>query len=716
MVNTLIQFKITNRIERVLWIDGANSIAITIDINNNDWPRYTNISDIIFDIESEEAIVIKDDPWARVIKEEEINVKDKEKRDRAWEMISIIADNSQEPHIFMPQVRAESIKRVSEKYGISSKTVCKYLKRYWQRGKNTTALLPDYYSCGGKGKSKTAGEVKLGRPKKFRDVLGTGVNISEEDKRIFRIALTKYYYNNKQNHLTTTYELMRREFYSEDYKINNGIIVPILKPSSEVPSFNQLKYFFYKERDLRREISSRRSSKIYLQENRAILGSALEATAPGSVYMIDATVADVYLVSRYNHNMVIGRPVVYLVMDEFSSFIVGLYIGLEGPSWVGSMMALANSAMDKVSFCKKYQVDIFKEEWNSQYLPDSILADRGEMESNMVENMISSLHIKISNTASFRGDEKSLIERFFRTTNTYIKPFIPGVISEDFKTRGGKDYRLDGKLDIFQFTQIIIKIILYHNNHSWLKNYNREEMMINDDIELIPAKLWNWGIANRAGKLRSVPEDIVKLNLLPESLATITERGIKFHKMYFSSQEAMVRKDFERARNFGSWKVKVSYDPRDISNIYIRSEDGRSFEKCFLLEHQERYLNKTLEEIEYLLQYEKLQEQINRDSALQSKSDLISDIEEIVNNATKETNLAQINGESKKKKIENIRENRRSEKMVNRRDEVFVLGKEENEQGQVIPINKINEEESSTQDDIDILRKLQRERLNGKNK
>jgi transposase InsO family protein len=106
---------------------------------------------------------------------------------------------------------------------------------------------------------------------------------------------------------------------------------------------------------LKKEISLRRSAKKYEQENRPIMGSSTaEALGPGSIYQIDATVADVYLVSQFNRNWIIGRPVVYGVIDVFSRLVTGIYIGLEGPSWIGAMMALANAAMDKVEFCRNY--------------------------------------------------------------------------------------------------------------------------------------------------------------------------------------------------------------------------------------------------------------------------------------------------------------------------------------------------------------------------
>lgn len=90
--------------------------------------------------------------------------------------------------------------------------------------------------------------------------------------------------------------------------------------------------------------------------------SAAETWGPGARYQIDATLADVYLVSRLKRDR-IGRPVLYIVIDVFSRMIVGIYVGLEGPSWVGAMMALANTAADKVAYCRQFGREIELEDW-----------------------------------------------------------------------------------------------------------------------------------------------------------------------------------------------------------------------------------------------------------------------------------------------------------------------------------------------------------------
>ncbi len=70
---------------------------------------------------------------------------------------------------------------------------------------------------------------------------------------------------------------------------------------------------------------------------------------PGAKYQIDATVGDIYLVSQFDRSDIIGRPVMYFVMDSYSRMVTGMYVGLEGPSWAGAMMAIENAASDKVA-------------------------------------------------------------------------------------------------------------------------------------------------------------------------------------------------------------------------------------------------------------------------------------------------------------------------------------------------------------------------------
>ncbi|MFV2050851.1 Mu transposase C-terminal domain-containing protein [Metabacillus sp. YM-086] len=715
VVNNLISFTTSGNekvVERVLWLNKAHDYGYFINIYSTSLPYERNISDVEDGLNNGSIFIVEKDPFRRLINEKDIPEKHLSLRDGSWEIIKDIV--KLEPLVYHTTERRKLILKKCEVHKVHESTVIRYLKKYWQRGKTKNALLPDYFLCGGKGKEKKASEVKRGRPRKHGQVTGEGINIDENIKKVFRSAINKHYYSSTEKSLTLTYELMLKEYFSLDSKVKGNVEIPVIKPYGELPSLNQFRYWFEKERDIKKEISQRKGRKNYEQNHRAIIGeSTTEALGPGAIYQIDATIGDLYLLSRFNRDWIIGRPVIYSVMDVYSRMIVGLYIGLEGPSWAGAMMALANAASDKVSFCREFGIEIEKHEWPVAHLPESILADRGELEGSKVDPLINNFGIKVLNTPSYRADLKGIIEQQFRVTNTRTKAFLPGAV-KPIKERGDRDYRLEAQLDIYQFTQVIIKCVLYHNNQHYLTNYQREEMMVEDEIESIPIQLWEWGINNKSGKLRHAPEDVVKLNLMPTGKATVTAKGIVYKGLLYGSKQSLKERWFEKARNRGTWKVEISYDPRNMDYLYLRDENGLGFDKCFLLEHQQRYKGKVVEEINYLLEYEKQKERQHKEKTIQSKVDLNTEIEEIVKQAKMETSQKQTDASSKRSRLGSIRENRAVEKVIQREEEAFELDKVNIEDSKVVPFMQSDSNEFMGDTGFDLLLRKQKEALNKK--
>jgi len=421
---------------------------------------------------------------------------------------------------------------------------------------------------------------------------------------------------------------------------------------------------------------ARKGQKQYDLNHRAILGkSDLEIRGPGAQYQIDATVGDIYLVSQFDRANIIGRPVIYFIIDVFSRIVAGMYVGLEGPSWTGAMMALANAASDKVAYCAEYGIQITFDEWPCCHIPDTILADRGEMESKSVETLINALNIRVDNTPAFRADMKGIVEQFFNTTNTKTMVFLPGHVKPDMAQRGGKDYRLDAKLDIRQFTKIIIQCVLNHNAH-FLEGYDRTEGMIADNVEPIPVNLWNWGIAHCSGRLRSVPENMIKLFLMPADKALVTGKGIRFKGLQYLSERAVAEQWFERARAKGSYQVDISYDPRDMSRIYVRNVDGALFDQCFLADWEAKWRGKSWDEVSQQQAEDRALLHRSKNRELQSRVDLNTEIEKVIREAEQMATQTVIPS-SKKGRISDIRQNRAEEKEAIRKDEAFVLGEPE---------------------------------------
>jgi hypothetical protein len=716
-INDIISIEEANgekQLERILWIDEGNVICYTIHLENKKTkPIKRKISDLQ-QLHDEQLITfINQDPYGFIYQhEEQLTDKSKELRDYRWDFIKNIVNR--EPEIYECEGLAPLIQLAIKESRKHKRFVYKYLRQYWQRGKTKNALLPDFQNCGGNIKKY---ENKTGRKRKFESIIGEGIIITDEIKRIFAVSVKRFYHTVKKRNLSTTYNLMLKNFFVADYRYENGVKKPILVDKSQRPTLKQLRYWYEKTYQSEEKLRKRKGNRKYELEDRAVLGTSVgELYGPGTKFQIDATVADVYLVSSFNRNWIIGRPIIYVVKDAFSRMVVGLYVGLEGPSWFGAMMALANTASDKVSYCKQYNVDIKKEEWDCHHLPQTLLADRGELEGYNVERLINAFNLKVENTTPYRGDWKGIVEQHFRLIHAKVKPFLPGIVDKDVRVRGDEDYRLDATLTLEEFTEVIIRCVLYHNNQHWLKTYNQSEMMITEEVDLIPRELWNWGIKNRSGKLRSYSEDIVKLHLLPTANATVTYKGIEFKKMRFSGETALKENWFGEARQ-KSWKIPICYDPRDMSHIYLPSEDGRGYEVATLLDHQKKYQNKTMEEVEYYFAYELLNEQEYDES--QKEVDLDSDIEHVVQKAKRslENEKEEM---SNNQRVKGIRENRSIEKEARRKEEAFLLADAANNSliHSIEPIEqkeKVIEPIHQKKSKIELLRQKQEELRNARN-
>ncbi len=709
VVNELIQSteNTENNIDRVLWVDNRSNLLILINIYlANALPIIRNMDEIKEHILSGKMEKVTTDPYLFVDPGDKIREKNNKMRDYAWNMIEKAV--SSEPEIYYSENRGRLLKQIVDEYKCSYRTVYKYIRRYWQRGKNKNALLPDFRKCGGKGKAKKLSDKKIGRPPKLYTVDDSRINIDKTIEIFFEWAATKYYYSPKKYSRKASYLKMLNKFFSEKIVTENGIRKVIFK--KQKPKLTQFNYYLdKKDRDLQNKISSRQSlNYFYLNKRPVLYTSDSPIIGPGTKYQIDATVGDIYLLSRLNRDCIIGRPVIYVVKDVFSRMIVGLYVGLEGPSWIGAMMALANTGSDKVKFCSDFDIHISDADWPCKYLPKIITGDRGELISYQSDTLINSFHITVENTPPYRADFKGIIERTFRTINEQVKPQMPGSILPDFRQRGGNDYRLDAQLDIDQFTEIMIYCVLHYNNKP-IDNFRRDEIMISDYVEPIPLKLWEWGLSNRSGDLQTICEKDLKVGLMPKYQGMVTSRGLRYKGNYYKNDD--FNNWFITARDKGDYPIEISFDPRNMDNVYIRSEDGKNYDEFYMIEGR-GYKNTTLEELEYLLITQNNYNKKIEESKFQSEAGLQSHIDDVNQKAIKQNNQKKGLKISKSEKIANIRQNRAFEKYKRRKSESFIQNKINNSN----PLKEIKENNNEDNIiDMEYIIKQQEEVLNKKN-
>lgn len=665
-INEVMQVGQEEQLYRVLWVSPEQEYGYWISLEKRDKvPEKFTCKEVVAGMVIGSITVVEDPIKAY---EGHMSEAAKEKRDEWWCILKPVLEC--EPDVYERKRRAELLSEAAKKNNKYQTNLYRYLIKYWKKGKTPNAFLQDFRNCG-KG-AKTQKDKKLGRPVKHDG--GFGKILTEEDIDHFEAAIKKYYLNRKSVTMKNTYEKMIGDFYSISGRDKNGNECLQLLPADKIPSITQFRYWYKKHRDEKTEIQKRSGDAKFELTGRAITGrSDYQLMGPGAKYQIDATVGDIYLVSQFDRRDIIGRPVMYFVVDSYSRMVTGMYVGLEGPSWFGAMMAIENAASDKVAYCASYGVTITEDEWPCHHIPTAILGDRGEMESRLADNLVQMLGIRIENAPPYRADLKGIIEQHFRTVNTNALPFLPGKVLPDMSERGGHDYRLDAKLDIRQFTEIIIRCVLYYNNSHSMDYFEKNEQMMQMGVDAIPLELWNFGIRYCSGSLRTVPKDVLRLALMPMEKATVTERGIRFKGMYYSCEEALQGLWFEKARVKGTYRVNIYYDPRDMGAILVATPKSADIVRCELVDWETKYAGKQLDEVWYEQEKEKLRKKKLKAKEMEAKINLGKQIESIVNSAGQRTDAN--NAAPKAERIRNIRNNRKNEREEIRKQEAFT-GKE----------------------------------------
>ncbi|GAA4649776.1 hypothetical protein GCM10023116_20570 [Kistimonas scapharcae] len=593
---------------RVLWRDEKK--LVWINIFDNSFPQQLDIAYIKRKIESNEGSVIKNDPWQRLYdlnldidkKNDTVEEAEKKKkrvkiRDKRFEAIKPYITN--EPEIYTEKGRGVAYKSSD----CSPKQLIKYLKLYWKRGKTINALLPDFNLCGVE-KDPDPHRPKNKRGPKYikKDITGRVLTI--EDYKIFDKYIKKYI-DIKGMAVTSAYGLMKekefkfRQILNDDKKIER-----IQLTDNEIPSRDQFKKYYYRLKGVEAREKNKIGIKSYKMNRRAKVG-AVKSRGPGYNFVIDATIIDYYVRSHYPPYNLIGQPVFYIIIDVYTRFIIGWYMGLGKPSGDAAVMALLSMASDKrklltaLGFTDDDHID---ELCMICGIPKALTIDQAELRKNLTVNLTKNLGVTISEVVAKRPDWKGVIETRFNILQNWEEMYDPSRGNYNKKKYGDPDMRLKSIKTFDEMYLDFIDLILMHNQLSISNPYLLDNLAVMEDVSPRPFELFRHGVESVGGCLRHYPEDIVKLNLLPRDSATVTPRGIKFKGLFYTPltdnwEEILVAsKPRKQAKRNPENSIEICFNNNSIDHIYIPDKNGMKYVKCTIQERCLRTVQPELEE------------------------------------------------------------------------------------------------------------------------
>jgi hypothetical protein len=431
------------------------------------------------------------------------------------------------------------------------------------------------------------------------------------DQKNFRWAINKFYYSQRKHSLPTAYNLMLQHKYTDAA----GQLVP------GYPPFHRFKYFYQRHRKEQTALISREGKTNYQRNSRPLLGTIQDFAPSIGTAMLDSTICDVYLVNE--SNQLVGRPVLTLAVDAYSSLICGYHLSWEGGIY-SLQQLMQNVVADKVEWCRKFGISITPEEWPcSGLLPGVITTDKGKEYVGSTFTQLTELGVRMVNLPPYRPELKGIVEHAFELIQNLYKPHLHGVIRPDFQERGAPDYRREqGMISIETLEIILLRCILYYNNNRLLGEQVLSKEMVIAGVQPTANSLWRWGCAQAGANLIPIDAGSLKRTLLPRTEGKFTRRGLVVHKQRYRHCEG---KFTERYLNGG--KAIVAYDPDDISCVYL-VESGLYTRFELILKV---YDNLSLEEVMEL----QAQQQAAKKSAQPQKDqaliDLVASIETIAN-------------------------------------------------------------------------------------
>lgn len=461
--------------------------------------------------------------------------------------------------------------------------------------------------------------IEVGTTKKtilqrYYRVLATGslakqkaVQSKTKDNPTFNWAIYTYYHSAHRYSLKTVYELMLLSKYTD----GQGNLL------DSYPTWGVFRHYFY-DNNFHKAPSAeiaRKGLGNYARNKRPAFGAAKEWKPYIGAYQVDAQEADVHLVSSLDHITPIGRPYIFLAVDTLTGLIGGLRISMScGEEEV--MRLIANSAANKVDFCRIYGVEISEQDWPCAGMPSEIISDKGsDFCARRIEELCHRYSVQLESVPPYRSELKPLIERAFGLLQNQYLDLLrgKGATEDDASERWATDYRDEAVLTLEEFTRILILAILQTNRRVL-------------PCGKTPLQLWNE--KQDTARLLPVNDEDLYLMSLPRFKAAVrlTRKGIRFNNLDYApvSMENLYLGD----------KYQVAWDPEDISTIYLVV--NHEYVSCKLTKDSKKYIGLNFTEVKAAKANERLECKVLREQELSEKVNTLRQIRQIISEAEKE--------------------------------------------------------------------------------
>lgn len=539
--------------------------------------------------------------------------------------------------------------------GFSKVLVYRLFNQLCQFGFTDSSLMPKFDDCGARGITRPCGELKInsdeirkksGRKSNKEKLVPDYVATQQGMTAVNRKLLEDLYKQIKTPHLSDRKvhrKIINNAFITE-FEITKNGLKPILPPQGTFPNYRQFKHIVDSMNKVDR-LKLKTTEGHFNRNFRGLTGKSwMNVNGPGHVFAIDSTIGDIFLRSSANRAWVCGRPVVYIVVDVWSTAIVGFYVCWTGPSWPMAKIALfcAVSRPKTISCLWGIEEQILLSP--EPTLPHCFRCDRGEYLSLAAAQTALNSMFSMEYNPSYRPDLKGIVEVLNRIIKDEQYAFLPGAIDARRAELELKSSDPEAAMLVLKEYVEYLTLVFNNYNHTSSKVDRLDVDMIADNVEPTPAGLWTWGHEVGLGYSKTVSEEKLIQELLPQGPSIINRSGFYFSNLQYVSEQIDLSAMTAQARNFGAMESSVSYFPGSVSKIWWNHPSSGLID--FTLSPLARSKPSfSLDEWFDTLMYGKLDSQSREYESIKKKIDVDIKIDKIVSAAKVATQKAISNSE-----------------------------------------------------------------------
>ena len=371
------------------------------------------------------------------------------------------------------------------------------------------------------------------------------------------------------------YTLILESGFVKKYKLKNGTMTPIDPVRGTYPNFQQTKRVLEIDVPRLERLRDRTTSGHYKRSLRGLTDRNWKGVSgPGHTWAIDSTIADMYLRSSINRAWIVGRPILYIIVDVWSTAVVGFYVCLTGPCWATAKLSLFDAVATPELYGDVWGMEAIQTLYPRPTLCNKLMCDRGEYLSKAASITASELIPSMAYAPPYRPDLKGLVEVLHRIAKDAQFLFYPGAMDhrrKEFDLRKSKP--AECIWTVKEYTHFL-HVLFSEYNLTADRSHRVDAHMTAAGVFPSPAGLWRWGHAMGIGVQRSVKEADLITTLLESDTARVGKSSVIYAGNDYQSKVIQAEDWTAYARNFGTQNIPINYHPGSVSRIWTPNKNG----------------------------------------------------------------------------------------------------------------------------------------------